>query len=76
MILKGGSNLTIISDVNGSSTISTFVTELGESVDSRDDDACKVSATSEAVSNATDECKWREDDSEAEEDAENGVEQV
>ena len=76
MILEGGFNLTIIRDVYGSLTISTFVTELGESVDGRDDDACKVSAASEAVSNATDECKWREDDSEAEEDAENGVEQV
>ena len=76
MILEGGSNLTIIINVDGSITIGAFVTELGESVDGSDDDACKVSATSEAVSNATDECKWREDDSEAEEDAENGVEQV
>ena len=76
MILEGGSDLTIISNVDGSTTISAFVTELGESVDSSDDDACKVSATSEAVSNATDECKWREDGSEAEADAENGVDQV
>ena len=74
MILEGGSDLTIISNVDWSITISAFVTELGESVDSSDDDACKVSATSEAVSNATDDCKWREDASEAETEAENGVE--
>ena len=76
MVLEGSRDLTIIIDVNGSSTTSAFVTELGESIDGRDDDACKVSTTSEAVSNATNECKRRPDDCEAEEEAENGVNQV
>ena len=71
MILKGDYFATIFL-VDGSILISTWVTELRESVDSRDDDAGKVSATSTAVSNTTDECKWREDGSETGEDAEDG----
>ena len=73
MILEGANNLTIIVYVNGCGSISTLVTKFGEAVDGRDDDASKVSATSKAVSNATDECKWREDGSEAEEQSQNSV---
>ena len=73
MILESGHNLTIIFDVDGCISISTWVAKFRESVDGRDDDACKVSAASKAVSNSTDECKWRENASEAEEHAEDGV---
>ena len=66
MVLEGCLYL-IITNVDRGSSVSARVTKRGEAVDGRDDDAGKVSASSEAVSNTTDECKWREDDGEAEE---------